>query len=104
MTSPSAFLYRYTPGSVGMVRIFWRRSMGRLFILDEKTGFSGARSRNAYRFCECAKQQVRSRQQRSSWERKANHEDSLLSVKKFFSGEVEENLSFLMLPARRRDR
>src|SRR5579863_3418428 len=29
MTSPSAFLYRYTPGSVGMVRIFWRRSIAR---------------------------------------------------------------------------
>src|ERR1022692_322883 len=27
MTSPSAFLYRYTPGSVGMVRIFACRSM-----------------------------------------------------------------------------
>src|ERR1035438_3748668 len=29
MTSPSAFLYRYTPGSVGMVRIFACRSMAR---------------------------------------------------------------------------
>src|SRR5260370_23377849 len=29
MTSPSAFLYRYTPGSVGMVRIFCSRSIGR---------------------------------------------------------------------------
>src|SRR5438105_14071597 len=28
MTSPSAVLYRYTPGSVGMVRIFCNRSMG----------------------------------------------------------------------------
>src|SRR5215831_9069562 len=27
MTSPSAFLYKYTPGSVGMVRILARRSM-----------------------------------------------------------------------------
>src|SRR5258708_2631537 len=29
MTSPSAFLYRYTPGSVGMVRIFCSRSIRR---------------------------------------------------------------------------
>src|SRR5438309_771636 len=28
MTSPSAFLYRYTPGSVGMVRIFAGKSIG----------------------------------------------------------------------------
>src|SRR5262249_43834961 len=35
MTSPSAFLYRYTPGSVGMVRIFWSRSTGEFLILDE---------------------------------------------------------------------
>src|ERR1700674_1080123 len=27
MTSPAAFLYRYTPGSVGKVRIFWWRSI-----------------------------------------------------------------------------
>src|SRR5579859_4877747 len=29
MTSPSAFLYRYTPGSVGIVRILACRSMAR---------------------------------------------------------------------------
>src|ERR1700757_1240716 len=32
MTSPSAFLYRYTPGSVGMVRIFACRSMKAVFL------------------------------------------------------------------------
>src|SRR5580765_8400765 len=29
MTSPSAFLYKYTPGSVGIVRILASRSMAR---------------------------------------------------------------------------
>src|SRR6476469_7119615 len=38
MTSPSAFLYRYTPGSVGIVRIFDNKSIS----FDRSCALSGS--------------------------------------------------------------
>src|SRR6185437_11544621 len=47
MTSPSAFLYRYTPGEVGMVRIFCCRSTAGYYFHFSGSWMAGRRHRGS---------------------------------------------------------